>query len=279
MSVIQNIDDFKNITSTITSFSHAYIFKVNDMEQGLLCAKEFAKKILFDSLSLDFEIISYQIDLNEYDDLYIVNPPTVTINTSEISKLMNYMKTKSLHANGKRIYIICGYERINREVSNKLLKFLEEPDEDIYGILLTMDIDKILPTIISRCQVLSLNFNKKNDFAREDYLLMIHFLEEIMKRKNNMIAYYLDYFSNDLSDRDAFYKKIDILEYIISESLNKKISNDISDKDDMFFLEKNDVSVLTSLLSITNNVKSLVKKNLNLSLLLDRYIIEFVREL
>ena len=35
---------------------------------------------------------------------------------------------------------------------NSLLKFLEEPVEEVYAILTTKNINKVLPTIQSRCR-------------------------------------------------------------------------------------------------------------------------------
>ena len=79
-----------------------------------------------------------------------MNPDSIAIKKEEIDNLVNYFKTKSLRDNGKRVYIICGFERLREDVSNKILKFLEEPEENIHAILITENIDKILSTIISR---------------------------------------------------------------------------------------------------------------------------------
>ena len=45
---------------------------------------------------------------------------------------------------------------MNDYAANSLLKFLEEPESNIYAFLITTNINKILPTIKSRCQVLSI---------------------------------------------------------------------------------------------------------------------------
>ena len=44
---------------------------------------------------------------------------------------------------------------------NALLKILEEPTEGIYAIFTTKNINRILPTIISRCQVIELKPDNK----------------------------------------------------------------------------------------------------------------------
>lgn len=52
----------------------------------------------------------------------------------------------------KKIYIIDEVHMLTKEAFNALLKTLEEPPEHVIFILATTEADKILPTIISRCQ-------------------------------------------------------------------------------------------------------------------------------
>ncbi len=219
MTKITNLVDFKNITSSITSFSHAYLFNLNSLEKAFPYIKEFAKMIICQNLSDDsfeYQDISYKIDHDEFDDLYVVNPDTIGINNEEINKLLTYMETKSLRENGRRVYIIYGFERLSTVISNKILKFLEEPQENIYAILLTQNYERIIPTIISRCQVLNFTFPKK-----EENLEMINnmktFLQELIKNKKKMIAYEYDYFIDSFSDRMICYENFVILENVISD--------------------------------------------------------------
>ncbi len=56
-------------------------------------------------------------------------------------------------AKGKRkVYIIDEFHMLTREAFNALLKTLEEPPNHVVFILATTEIDKIPPTILSRCQ-------------------------------------------------------------------------------------------------------------------------------
>lgn len=281
MSVIANLTDFKKITSNITSFSHAYLFCVNSLEYFFPYIKEFAKEIILkDENDDNKELISYQIDENEFDDLYIVNPSTIGISTSEIEHLFDYMKTKSLRQNGKRVYIIYGFERLTREVSNKILKFLEEPSENVYALLMTENIDAILPTIISRCQMINLSsledINSSNIVEIKE---VKKFLTNLVKKKFHMIAYELDYFENALLDRKVFDEVFGIMERIISSTINYKIKQTEKSAYVLDILFPFSIVQLSNLLRITNSLKYLIKQNINLNLLLDRYIIEMSEEL
>lgn len=55
-----------------------------------------------------------------------------------------------------RVALLCNFERATTSAANALLKTLEEPAEQVILILTTIDPSALLPTIVSRCQVLSL---------------------------------------------------------------------------------------------------------------------------
>ncbi|MDI6699462.1 MAG: DNA polymerase III subunit delta' [Candidatus Saccharicenans sp.] len=67
---------------------------------------------------------------------------------------VNYQATLRPWAQGRLVFIIDEADRMNETVANSLLKTLEEPRAFAYFILLTEDLQLILPTIRSRCQVL-----------------------------------------------------------------------------------------------------------------------------
>ena len=278
MAKINNLSDFLELTSKITSFSHAYLFDVNSLTQAFSYVKEFAKQIILENVNSDIkDDIIFKIDNDEFDDLYVVNPNTISINTEEISKLLNYMETKSLRNDGRRVYIIYGFERLSRDVSNKILKFLEEPNENIYALLMTENVDQILSTIISRCQIINLSFDI-DDTSIENVNLMKEFLQMIANSEFHAIAKSNEYFKNAILDRNLFYQLFNLLEQIISENINKKC-NVYYNKDFIIDgLNDYDEKFLIAILNKTNYLKNLIKKNINLNLLIDRYIIEISRE-
>ncbi len=281
MARIENLNDFKMITSNITSFSHAYLISVNSIDFAYTYVKSLVKEIVlgknYDEDIENNQIICYQIDNDEFDDMYVVNPSTISINTEEINKLMTYMETKSLRKNGNRVYIIYGFERLSRDVSNKILKFIEEPTENLYAILLTENIEKILPTIISRCQIINLMFPfEKIDEDKVDNFK--NFLCKLIEEKKRMIAYVYDYFNDAIGDRTLFYDSFLILEKIISQTINYKYEHVDENIYICHQLLEYPSQTLINILIITNKLKCLIKGNINLNLLLDRYIIEVTKE-
>ncbi|WP_051920834.1 DNA polymerase III subunit gamma/tau [Thermodesulfobacterium hydrogeniphilum] len=80
-------------------------------------------------------------------------------------------------AKGKaKVYIIDEAHMLTKEASNALLKSLEEPPSHVYFILATTEPNKILPTILSRCQ--------RYDFRRLDLPLLVKYLKEICNKEN-----------------------------------------------------------------------------------------------
>jgi len=66
----------------------------------------------------------------------------------------------------KRVFIVDPAEKMNMQASNSLLKILEEPPSFSHVILITSNPFVILPTIKSRCQVLSFSPISRDDIAR-----------------------------------------------------------------------------------------------------------------
>jgi DNA polymerase-3 subunit delta' len=60
------------------------------------------------------------------------------------------------HRGGKRIILIYPLESLREDASNTLLKSLEEPNADSIFILVSDRLDRVLPTIRSRCQLIAL---------------------------------------------------------------------------------------------------------------------------
>src|SRR5690606_7672251 len=77
----------------------------------------------------------------------------------------------------RKIYIIDNCHNMRLESQNALLKTLEEPPEYVTIILITSEKDKIIPTILSRCQIIkfySLENSKIVNLLVEKYNIEIN---------------------------------------------------------------------------------------------------------
>ena len=75
-----------------------------------------------------------------------------------VNEAKEIAETLSMHAydSDYKVMVIWQPERMNAEASNKLLKLLEEPQPGTLFILVTRQMEKLLPTIVSRCQIVRL---------------------------------------------------------------------------------------------------------------------------
>lgn len=71
----------------------------------------------------------------------------------ELSESVHTMPYESKH----KVYIIDEVHMLTKEAFNAFLKTLEEPPAHVLFILATTEVHKLLPTIVSRCQVFQFN--------------------------------------------------------------------------------------------------------------------------
>jgi DNA polymerase-3 subunit delta' len=84
-----------------------------------------------------------------YHEITIPKARVIKINSVREIKRRSAM---SLFGQGRKVFILSHAEMLTLEASNSLLKTLEEPTGETVLILTTSERDRLLPTIISRCQ-------------------------------------------------------------------------------------------------------------------------------
>ncbi len=157
--------------------SHAYIFEGTALQTKLEAALYLACKLLCKADSEPcFSCGDCQRILNQkHPNVLVIEPKNKTIVKEDILQLQNEFSKTALEA-GPKVYIIQKAETMNPHAQNTLLKFLEEPHSDIYGILLATEAIKLLPTIQSRAQ--SIYFKRPNEAALEKSLQEVGYPEE-----------------------------------------------------------------------------------------------------
>jgi DNA polymerase III subunit delta' len=102
-----------------------------------------------------------------YADFIYIDGELGTIKKEEIEGLQSSFSKSGVEAKGLKIYIINQLEKATASAANSLLKFLEEPYDDVIGILTTQNQSQILETIISRSQVLRIKSYSKDYLGAE----------------------------------------------------------------------------------------------------------------
>lgn len=289
--------------------AHAYLIEANGYYKSLDIAIAFAKYLLCPNHYRNREncancYLCNRIDYNIFSEIMIISPDGMSIKKEQIDKLQEEFNKKALESS-KRVYIINKAEKMNTIAANSLLKFLEEPEENIIAILITDNIYQLLDTIISRCQIIPLNKNKEsvvntrtvekiaNIIFNSQSQIDEYINDDNSEQKLRKIIEFIKFFENNKKDtllhtnklwHEYFNTKEDmaiafeiiILFYkdIINFKLNKRI--------EIFDYYKNDIEKIGNLNTINNicdkinlamKLKDNISLNVNNNLLMDKFII------
>jgi DNA polymerase-3 subunit delta' len=99
------------------------------------------------------------------------NKKSLIIGVKEASNVLEKLALKS-HSGKYKIIIIWLPEKLNNSAANRLLKTIEEPQDKTLILLITENVSNILPTIKSRCQVLSfppMEHNVLSKWIKDEY--------------------------------------------------------------------------------------------------------------
>ena len=170
--------------------SHAYLLSGSNGTPLLEIARFFAKSILCDDpspLACNSCITCLRVDDDNYPDFFVFDGSKSSIKKEAVATIESSFEKKAFENKGIRIYILHLIENMTIEAINSILKFLEEPGQQIYAFLTTNNENSILPTIISRCQVLRMKLIDKNIIVKDAMDLGV----------NKKDAELLSYFYND----------------------------------------------------------------------------------
>lgn len=159
--LLQDQDVFlKTIERTLEQhhLSHAVLLKGGTLDTQKEAALFLAQSIVCENDTLACGTCNEcrRIYEGEYVDYIFIDGSKETIKKQEIEQLQSQFSYSALEQAGVKIYIIHAIENATIESLNSLLKFLEEPDGETYAIFTTNNIDKVLPTVLSRCQMMVL---------------------------------------------------------------------------------------------------------------------------
>ena len=85
------------------------------------------------------------------------------ISVAQIRQLIDYLSLSSHQVNSRRVVLISPAETLNLASANALLKMLEEPPANTLFLLVTSQPQRLLATIISRCQAIDMPLPSKSE--------------------------------------------------------------------------------------------------------------------
>jgi DNA polymerase-3 subunit delta' len=121
-------------------------------------------KYNLENFSINKDNKSYKLlQNNSHPNFYLIDLLTEkkSIDVGQIREMINYTN-KSTFNNMARFILIDNVENLNKNSVNALLKIIEEPNENVFFILINNSEKNILPTLKSRCLIfkISLTFNE-----------------------------------------------------------------------------------------------------------------------
>lgn len=102
----------------------------------------------------DFRLISPEQESSPDEDAPVAKKTKkkTQISVAQIRELSDFLSLTSHQTSGLRIVLINPAEALNQASANALLKMLEEPAPGVIFILVAHQLQRLLPTILSRCQ-------------------------------------------------------------------------------------------------------------------------------
>ena len=197
------------------------------------------------------------------------------IDVAQIRQMITYTN-KSTFNNMPRFILINNIENLNKNSVNALLKVIEEPNENVFFILINNSEKNILPTLKSRCLTFKVNFTFNESINVSNLILDTNILDLI---NHDLINYYntpgeiisLVNFSRDKNIDLKNYTLFNFLNLLIDNSYYKKnkiVKNLLINFIELFFLKEYKLRKTNSILlnfyhSFINKINNTEKFNLD----------------
>ena len=160
---------------------------------------------------------------NSHPNFFLIDLLTEkkNIDVGQIREMINYTN-KSTFNDSARFILIDNVENLNKNSINALLKVIEEPNENVFFILINNSEKNILPTLKSRCLTFKINLtfnetlNISNSILEKNVLDFVNF---------DLLSYYNS--PGDIVNLFNFAedKSINLKDHTISSFINLLIEN------------------------------------------------------
>ena len=229
--------------------------------------------------------ICARIDDNTFNELKIINPVNNVIKKESVIELRNAFQTNSIEGKNE-VYIINDAECLNASAANAILKFLEELDSNTVAIFTTTNLDMVLPTIASRCQVIKLNNDsidkgidfvvKQTNLTEEEVYAALDFIRLAENNYSLAFSKAKEEFLNQFQTKDKLSSALYVMLLFYKDILNYKLKNSCLyfEKNDLISIaNRSSINLITKKISfILENIYKL-EYNVNILLFMDNLLI------
>lgn len=249
-----------------------------------------------------------RMDEGSYIDFISFDGKEESIKKKHIESIQNTFKKSSMEGSA-RVYLLENIDYATPEAMNSLLKLLEEPMPGIYAVLTCENINRVLPTIQSRCQlvqfkavsqealgatlikdgmkeenakVLSQMYDNIDDIKEieisERFMNLkveaINFIEDYFTKRENLLINCQTHVFKNFNNREDMQFFLDLLLVLFKDVMYLDYGLDISFVDQKELMSKYEVNKdeIIEILELILKTKEAIKNNANLMLLMDSFV-------
>lgn len=257
--------------------SHAFLLETNNQEECLNDLLNFLSKINETDNDEENTKLKHLLLTESLPSLIIIRPDGNTIKKEQIINLKSSFQTKPIFSK-YNMYVILNAEDLNPSSANTILKFLEEPEDNILGFFVTDNKENIIDTIKSRCEIVRVNYQKEvpSSIPKVWFDLAINYIKEYETAGDYTLIYNKQVLMPLIHDKKElkylFQSLFDIYYHLYLCKL--KSENLKEEYMDLQFLLKKEASYFYSQIRFISNILDDLNFNLNTALLLDRFVLE-----
>lgn len=246
-----------------------------------------------------------RIDDHNYADFIFADGKEESIKKGKIEYIQEQFSKSSIEGKA-RIYLLENIENSTVEAMNSLLKVLEEPTPGVYAIFTCQNLNRVLPTIQSRCQVIQLLPNSKSilrkeleekDLSLDDVhilselfesydecapyieseefeklkLEVYHFIDDLYFHRDNLIINVQTHLLKDFKDKNKIQLFLNMLVLGMRDLFHVKQSMELTypSYKDLFEKINDDPENIIKRIDLILNTEYLLSTNANVPLLMD----------
>lgn len=233
---------------------HAILFSTNNLKLLKDDLQLLVKNILCHEYEQDCQKecnLCTLLDNHSLPSFIEVYPEGLHIKKQQVSELKLKLSTKPIYTDCN-IYIIYECDKLNASSSNSLLKFLEEPENGILGFYVTKNVDKVLSTIKSRCEIYTIQYEATE--SQNQYKDLIEkFIHYILDKNEDLVFCYTAIFEDLNFERMQFLELFSCMFSLFEKQFllhEEKIQEKLNEKNGYKMLEL----IKNTLIKLENNV-------------------------
>ena len=265
--------------------SHAFLLETNNINKCYDDIIKIIKKVNCDNSGEDDCNICHTIDVGTNPDVIIIKPEKKEIGVGPVEYLMDRFTTQP-SINKYSMYVVYDADLLSGPAANKILKFLEEPEEGIVGFFLTIRLSSILPTIKSRCELINIRYGGDSildllDITSEEYdqyyNLSKHIIDVLDNNKGyNRVLLTSEVKSKEREDILKIFKIIYKMYFIKFENIVNYEYNNVEYAQDIIeSIKIDDINEITKRIKLLEDFLNDFKYNVNKELFINKLCIKW----